>query len=47
MILMLDSFGLCGIPENCINALFESSLSDFTCVSNNTDVDNDTFARII
>lgn len=40
MTLMLGGFGLCGIPENCINALSESSLSNLTCISNNAGVDD-------
>lgn len=40
MTLMLGGFGLCGIPENSINALVESNLTDFTCISNNAGVDD-------
>lgn len=40
MLLMLGGFGLCGIPENCINALVESGVKDLTCVSNNAGVDD-------
>jgi len=31
MTLMLGGFGLCGIPENSINALVESDVKDLTC----------------
>ena len=35
MTLMLGGFGLCGIPENCINALVDSDVTNLTCISNN------------
>jgi 3-oxoacid CoA-transferase subunit A len=38
--LMLGGFGLCGIPENCINALVEKGVSGLTCISNNAGVDD-------
>jgi 3-oxoacid CoA-transferase subunit A len=38
--LMLGGFGLCGIPENCINALVKSGVKDLTCISNNAGVDD-------
>jgi 3-oxoacid CoA-transferase subunit A len=37
---MLGGFGLCGIPENTINALVKSELKDLTCISNNAGVDD-------
>ena len=40
MTLMLGGFGLCGIPENLIKAIADSSLRDFTCISANVGVDN-------
>ena len=40
MTLMLGGFGLCGIPENSINALVESNVKDLTCISNNAGVDD-------
>lgn len=40
MTLMLGGFGLCGIPENSIQALYDSEIKDLTCVSNNAGVDN-------
>ena len=40
MTLMLGGFGLCGIPENCIAALAESGIKNFTCISNNAGVDD-------
>lgn len=38
--LMLGGFGLCGIPENCINALVKKNVKQLTCISNNAGVDN-------
>lgn len=38
--LMLGGFGLCGIPENCIQALVEKGVKDLTCISNNAGVDD-------
>lgn len=39
-VIMLGGFGLCGIPENCINALVEKGVKDLTCISNNAGVDD-------
>jgi 3-oxoacid CoA-transferase A subunit len=38
--LVVGGFGLCGIPENLINALVESGVNGLTCVSNNAGVDD-------
>ena len=38
--LMLGGFGLCGIPENCIDALTRSGIRRLTCISNNAGVDD-------
>lgn len=38
--LMLGGFGLCGIPENCINALVAKNVKHLTCISNNAGVDD-------
>jgi len=38
--LMLGGFGLCGIPENCINALVKKNVKQLTCISNNAGVDD-------
>lgn len=40
MTLMLGGFGLCGIPENCIQALVEAGVTNLTCISNNAGVDD-------
>ncbi|MGB3073714.1 MAG: CoA transferase subunit A [Chitinophagales bacterium] len=37
--LMLGGFGLCGIPENCVEALVRKGIKDLTCISNNAGVD--------
>jgi 3-oxoacid CoA-transferase subunit A len=39
-ILMLGGFGLCGIPENCIDALVAKGVRNLTCISNNAGVDD-------
>ncbi|MBV9493150.1 MAG: CoA transferase subunit A [Acidobacteria bacterium] len=38
--LVVGGFGLCGIPENLINALVKLGVRDLTCVSNNAGVDD-------
>lgn len=38
--LMLGGFGLCGIPENCIDALVKKGISQLTRISNNAGVDD-------
>ncbi|MCC7532612.1 MAG: CoA transferase subunit A [Bacteroidia bacterium] len=38
--LMLGGFGLCGIPENCIQALVKKNIRELTCISNNAGVDD-------
>lgn len=39
-VIMLGGFGLCGIPENSINALIKKGVKDLTCISNNAGVDD-------
>lgn len=39
-VLMLGGFGLCGIPENCIQALLRKGVKGLTCISNNAGVDD-------
>lgn len=39
-VIMLGGFGLCGIPENSINALVKKGVKDLTCISNNAGVDD-------
>lgn len=38
--IMLGGFGLCGIPENSIQALVRKNIRDLTCISNNAGVDD-------
>src|SRR5438876_6755636 len=38
--LVVGGFGLCGIPENLINALVDRGVKNLTCVSNNAGVDD-------
>jgi len=38
--IMLGGFGLCGIPENCIAALFTKGIKNLICISNNAGVDD-------
>lgn len=40
MQLMLGGFGLCGIPENCIDELVRRGVNGLTCISNNAGVDD-------
>jgi 3-oxoacid CoA-transferase subunit A len=39
-LLIVGGFGLCGIPENLIQALVASGVRNLTCVSNNAGVDD-------
>ena len=38
--IMAGGFGLCGIPENCIEAIRDSRITNLTVVSNNCGVDD-------
>ena len=38
--IILGGFGLCGIPENCIQALVDKGVKNLTCISNNAGVDD-------
>ena len=38
--IMLGGFGLCGIPENLIDALKRKGVKGLTCISNNAGVDD-------
>jgi 3-oxoacid CoA-transferase subunit A len=40
MTVMLGGFGLCGIPENTINAMVKKGINQLTCISNNAGVDD-------
>lgn len=43
----LGGFGLCGIPENCIEALVNKGVTGLTCVSNNAGVDGFGIGRML
>jgi 3-oxoacid CoA-transferase A subunit len=47
MTIMLGGFGLCGIPENTINALFDADTQNLTCISNNAGVDDWGLGRLL
>ena len=38
--IMLGGFGLCGIPERCIEALVAKGVKNLTCISNNAGIDD-------
>jgi len=40
MTIMVGGFGLCGIPENSIQALIKKGTKNLTCISNNAGVDD-------
>ncbi len=40
MTIALGGFGLCGIPEKCIEALVKKDVKGLTCISNNAGVDD-------
>jgi 3-oxoacid CoA-transferase subunit A len=39
MTIMIGGFGLCGIPEGLIAAVYEKGITGLTCISNNAGVD--------
>ncbi len=39
MTLMVGGFGLCGVPQNLVQALRDSEVKQLTCISNNVGVD--------
>lgn len=47
MTLMLGGFGLCGIPENSIDALVDAGVKDLTCISNNAGIDNAGLGKLL
>ena len=47
MTLMLGGFGLCGIPENCIEELVRLGVNELTCISNNAGVDDFGLGRLL
>jgi len=47
MSLMFGGFGLCGVPENSINAIEKTDLSGFTVISNNAGVDEFALGKLL
>ncbi|CEF66424.1 Succinyl-CoA:3-ketoacid coenzyme A transferase 2, mitochondrial [Strongyloides ratti] len=45
--LLVGGFGLCGIPENLIDALVRKGVKDLTCVSNNAGTDNHGLGKLL
>jgi len=45
--LCVGGFGLCGIPENLIDAVRDSGVDGLTCVSNNAGVDDFGLGRLL
>jgi 3-oxoacid CoA-transferase subunit A len=45
--IMMGGFGLCGIPENLIDALREKGVRDLTIVSNNAGIDGFGIGRLL
>jgi len=45
--IMLGGFGLCGIPENLIEALRKKGVKGLTCISNNAGVDDFGLGRLL
>ncbi|HBX53427.1 MAG: succinyl-CoA--3-ketoacid-CoA transferase [Bacteroidetes bacterium RIFOXYA12_FULL_35_11] len=39
MSVLFGGFGLCGIPENCIQAIYDAGIKGLTCYSNNAGID--------
>ncbi|MBI5239460.1 MAG: CoA transferase subunit A [Elusimicrobia bacterium] len=46
-VLAVGGFGLCGIPENCLDALVDKKVKDLTIVSNNAGVDDFGTGRLL
>lgn len=45
--IMVGGFGLCGIPENSIDALVKKGVINLTCISNNAGVDDFGLGRLL
>ena len=45
--LMVGGFGLCGVPENLIDALQATGATELTCVSNNAGVDGFALGKLL
>lgn len=44
---LVGGFGLCGIPENCIEALFTKGVRDLHIISNNCGIDGKGLGRLL
>ncbi len=44
---VIGGFGLCGIPENLIDALVKKGVKDLTCVRNNAGIDDVGLGRLL
>src|ERR1700743_2603190 len=40
MTIMFGGFGMCGLPEKCIEAVVKKGVKDLTCISNNAGLDD-------
>ena len=47
MSMMFGGFGLCGVPENCINAIEKTDVTDLTVISNNAGVDGFALGKLL
>ena len=47
MTIMLGGFGLCGIPENSLNALVEKDVKGLICISNNAGIDEVGLGKVL
>lgn len=47
MTIMAGGFGLCGIPENAIDAILDAGVKDLTIISNNCGVDGFGLGRLL
>ena len=47
MSMMFGGFGLCGIPENCINAIEKTDITGLTVISNNAGIDGFALGKLL
>ena len=47
MSMMFGGFGLCGVPENCINAIEKTDVTGLTVISNNAGVDGFALGKLL
>lgn len=46
-VIMFGGFGLCGIPENCIEAIAKTEIKNLLCISNNAGMENEGLGLLI